>query len=122
VPEDEPVISLSASTAETEDDDVLPYEVRPARGNSEFRIPDSEAQGKSGIRNPKFEISSAQSEVRSSESEIQNLQPEVRSSDSEVEGESGIQNPESEIPAAGPDAPPTPQQPKLFDGSDGKGN
>jgi hypothetical protein len=145
VPEDEPVISLSASTAQIEDDEVLPYEVRPAQGNSGFRIPDSEAQSaQSGVRSQESEVESPKSEVRSSESEVegksriqnpdseaqgksgvrspesgvQNAQSETRTSESEVEGKSRIQNPESEIPAAGPDAPPSPQQPKLFEGSE----
>jgi UDP-N-acetylmuramoylalanine--D-glutamate ligase len=45
VPEDEPVISLSASMAETLDDEALPYEVRPAAGKHEVRSPESDVQG-----------------------------------------------------------------------------
>ncbi len=70
VPEDEPAISISASTAENYDDEVLPFEVRrAARSDSGFRIPDSGVQG-------------------------------AKSESAETGGQ------------------PTPQQPKLFKGSD----
>jgi UDP-N-acetylmuramoylalanine--D-glutamate ligase len=44
VPEDEPAISISASRAETLEDEALPYEARPAVGNSGAPSPESEVQ------------------------------------------------------------------------------
>ena len=68
VPEDEPSIVISASAAETLEDDALPYEARSAAAReSEVRGPKSEDQG-------------------------------------------------------GPEAQATPKQPRLFNGSDQKGN
>ncbi len=43
VPEDEPVVSISANIVETLDDEVLPFEARPAEGKSGVRSPESEA-------------------------------------------------------------------------------
>jgi hypothetical protein len=46
LPEDEPVISVSASTAEVPDDEALPFESRKAgEGESEVPSPKSETQG-----------------------------------------------------------------------------
>lgn len=52
VPEDELAISISASTAETLDDDVLPFEARPAGGKSGVRSPGSEVQGSGAAAQP----------------------------------------------------------------------
>jgi hypothetical protein len=50
VPEDEPAVSISASPAETLDDDALPFEARKEK--SEVRGPKSEVPGNSGVRSP----------------------------------------------------------------------
>jgi hypothetical protein len=63
VPEGEPAVSISASRAETLDDEALPYEARPA------------AERESEVRSPKSDVQSTQSQVRSPEPEVQGAGP-----------------------------------------------
>jgi hypothetical protein len=53
VPEDEPIIQVSATTAEVSDDEVMPFELRPVKRKSEVRSP------KSGEPGPKSEVEEA---------------------------------------------------------------
>ena len=142
LPEDEPVVSASAKAEEILDDEVLPFEARPAKGKSEVRSPESEVQStqpearnlesgignlESGIRNSESGISepaptkSANSEppTPSPKSGVQSTQSEVRGPESEVRSPgSEVRSSESEAQPAEPEAPPTPKQPKLFNGND----
>jgi UDP-N-acetylmuramoylalanine--D-glutamate ligase len=98
LPDDEPVVSVSANPEEILDDEVLPFEARPAaEKESEVQSPKSEVKGKSEVRGP-------ESETPSPESRVPNPEPEVRSSESEVQGQSEVS--------------PAPRQPKLFNGND----
>jgi hypothetical protein len=56
LPDDEPVVSVSANPEEILDDEVLPFEARPEKGESvvkgeyEVRSPEPEVKGKSEVK------------------------------------------------------------------------
>ena len=93
VPDDEPTILISATTEDGLDDEVMPFESRPAKGKSELQKTQPEvrgpkSEGKPGMQRKRSDVRSTMSEAR----------PEVQ------EG--------------GPVDQPAIKQPKLFDGSD----
>jgi len=69
VPEDEPSISISASTLEAVDDDALPYEAR--KKESEVRSP------KSGVESTPSQVQSPGSEVQGAGAQPSPKQPRL---------------------------------------------
>ena len=104
VPEDEPSISISASSVEALDDQVLPFEMRTAKGKSEVRGPTSETE-------------KTQTQAQDVKPVVEKIGPQSQSAMSEVERtEVPGQSPKPDVPKTGRGARRSGKQPKLFNG------